>query len=188
MPQGRSSPSGSAGPASAWLTVARITKTQGRRGEVAAQILTNFPQALAERAEVFLWDGRVQPTPAQVEKTWFHKKYLIFKFSGCDSISAAQELVGREIQIPRAVAAPLPEASYYFDDLVGCRVVEAATGVELGSVRAVQDDSGAVRLVVETPEGKELLIPFAQEFCPRIAPEEKLIEVTLPAGLRDLNP
>ncbi len=67
-------------------------------------------------------------------------------------------------------------------------MVEAKSGAELGSVRAVQNDSGAVRLVVETPEGKELLIPFAQEFCPRIAPEEKLIEVTLPEGLRDLNP
>ncbi len=188
MPQGRSSPSGAAGPASAWLTVARITKTQGRRGEVAAQILTNFPQPLAERAEVFLWDGRGQPTPAQVEKTWFHKKYLVFKFAGCDSISAAQELVGREIQIPRSETAPLPEASYYLDDLVGCRVVETKSGAELGRVCAVQDDGGAVRLVVETPDGKELLIPFAQEFCPRIAPEEKLIEVALPEGLRELNP
>ena len=71
---------------------------------------------------------------------------------------------------------------------MGCWVVEAATGTELGRVRAVQDDGGAVHLVVETPEGKELLIPFAQEFCPRIAPEEKLIEVTLPPGLRNLNP
>ena len=59
--------------------------------------------------------------------------------------------------------------------------MEAKSGAELGSVRAVQNDSGAVRLVVETPEGKELLIPFAQEFCPRIAPaEEKLIESPSP--------
>lgn len=55
-------------------------------------------------------------------------------------------------------------------------------------MRAVQDDGGAVRLVVETPDNKELLIPFAQEFCPRIAPEEKLIEVALPPSPRDLNP
>ena len=46
---------------------------------------------------------------------------------------------------------------------------------------------GTALLAVETPGGKELLIPFAEEYCSRIAPAEKLIEVVLPEGLRDLN-
>jgi len=42
-------------------------------------------------------------------------------------------------------------------------------------------------LAVDTPNGKELLIPFAEEICRRIAPAEKVVEVVLPEGLQELN-
>ena len=136
--------------AARWLTVARLVKTQGRRGEVAAEILTDFPERLAARREVWLWDGRDEPRPVGVERAWPHKSFLVFQFAGC-------------------------------------RVVEQASGRELGRVRELVATGGTPLLAVETPEGKELLIPFAEEYCPRIAPAEKLIEVVLPEGLRELN-
>ena len=172
---------------SPWLTVARIVKTQGRRGEVAAELLTDFPERLAQRREVWLWDGRSEPRRARLERTWPHKNFLIFQFAGCDSIARAQELVGLEVQIPRAEAAPLGSSAFYLDELAGCRVVEQASGAELGRVRELVIAGGTPLLAVDTPDGKELLIPFAEEFCPRIAPAEKLIEVVLPEGLRELN-
>lgn len=169
-----------------WLTVARIVKTQGRHGEVAAEVLTDFPQRLQERSTVWLWDGRSERQPQSVEKIWPHKSYLVFHFTGCASITEAEALIGREIQIPRAEAASL-DGAFYLDELEGCRVVEQATGKELGRVRELVPTSGTAVLTVETPEGKEILIPFAEEFCRRIAPAEKLIEVKLPEGLQGLN-
>lgn len=174
--------------AQGWLTVARIRKSQGRHGEVAAEILTDFPDRLANRAQVWLWDGKGERRPVQIERTWPHKHYLVFQFAHCKSISEAKQLVGLEIQIPRAEAAPLGESVYFLDELAGCRVVDQASGAELGSVREVTFTGGTPLLAVETPEGKELLIPFAQEFCLRIDPAAKRIEVALPEGLRDLNP
>lgn len=184
---GKRRPDSSAVP-SAWLTVARIVKTQGRRGEVAAELLTDFPERLAQRTEVWLWDGEGEPRRTRVERTWPHKSYLVFHFAGCDSMVQAEALVGLEIQIPRAEAAPLAPGTYWLDELAGCRVVDAATGAELGRVRELITTGGTPLLAVDTPRGGELLIPFAEEFCRRIAPEEKLIEVALPEGLRDLNP
>lgn len=170
-----------------WLTVARIVKTQGRRGELAAEVITDFPDRLLARREVWLWDGRSEPRPVKVERIWPHKNYFVFHFSGCDTMDAAGQLVGLEIQIPRSEAAPLDPASYFLDDLAGCRVVEQASGRELGCVREVVATGGVPLLAVEAPEGKELLIPFAAEICRRIAPQEKIIEVVLPEGLRELN-
>jgi len=170
-----------------WLTVARIVKTQGRRGEVAAQILTDFPERLLERRQVWLWDGHSDPRSVTVEKTWPHKNYLVFHFSGYDSISAAKELVGLEIQIPRAEATR-PAGTFLLDELVGCRVVDQATGAELGRVRELVATGGTDLLAVDTTAGKELLIPFAEEYCRRIAPEEERIEVVLPEDLENLNP
>ncbi|MFQ5778655.1 MAG: ribosome maturation factor RimM [Terriglobia bacterium] len=173
---------------SARLTVARIVKTQGRRGEVAAQVLTDFPERLAERREVWLWDGAGEPRRAQIRRIWPHKNYLVFHFADCDSIAQAEQLVGLEIQIPRTEAAPLGASAFYRDELVGCLVVDLTSRTELGRVRELVATGGTDLLAVETPQGKELLIPFAEAICRRIAPAEELIEVVLPDGLRDLNP
>jgi len=66
-----------------WLTVARIVKTQGRRGEVAAELLTDFPERLAARRQVWLWNGTSEPRPVGVEGAWPHKSFLVFQFAGC---------------------------------------------------------------------------------------------------------
>ena len=169
------------------LTVARIVKTQGRRGEVAAQVLTDFPEKLQARTEVWLWDGAGEPRRLGVQRIWPHKRFLVFHFEGYESIAQAQELVGLEIQIPRQQAATLEEGAFFQYELVGCRVVDQTTGAELGRVRELMQTGGTPLLTVETPNGKELLIPFAEEICRRIAPAEKLVEVVLPEGLQELN-
>ena len=169
-----------------WLTVARLTRTRGLRGEVVAHLTTDFPEALAERKEVFLWDGETEPRPVKVERARFHKNTLLFQFDGINTIEAAEPLVGLEIQLPRTEATPLPAGAHYLHDLAGCRVVETGTGNALGEVREVEGTPGNFRLAVATPEGKELLIPFTEEFCPRIDTDAKVIEVTLPNGLLDL--
>jgi len=174
--------------AARWLTVARLVKTQGRRGEVAAEILTDFPERLAARREVWLWDGRDEPRPVGVERAWPHKSFLVFQFAGYESMAQADELIGLEVQIPRAEAAPLAEGEFFEYELVGCRVVEQATGAELGRVRELVATGATPLLAVDTPDGKELLIPFAAEICTRIDPGARRIEVVLPEGLRDLNP
>ncbi len=171
----------------AWLTVARIVKTQGRRGEVAAQILTDFPERLLEREQVWLWDGRSEPRPTRIEKVWPHKGSLVFHFAGCHSIADAEALIGQEIQIPRE-ESKLPTGTFLLNELAGCRVVEHVSGRELGRVREVHSTGGAPLLAIDTSDGKELLVPFAEEYCRRVAPEENVIEVVLPDELRDLNP
>ena len=169
------------------LTVARIVKTQGRHGEVAAQILTDFPKRLQARTEVWLWDGSGEPRRIGVQRIWPHKSFLVFHFEGYESIAQAQELVGLEIQIPRWEAAALEEGTFFQYELVGCRVVEQTTGAELGRVRELMQTGGTPLLAVDTANGKELLIPFAEEICRRIAPAEKIVEVVLPEGLQELN-
>lgn len=170
----------------AFRTIARILKPQGRRGEVAAEILTDFPDRLLELRRVWLWDGENARECAAVEQAWFHKTFVVFKFAGVDSISAAQALRGSEVQVEESPA--LPAHTYFVSDLIGCRVVDLASGAELGRVRELVVTGGTDLLSVRDVAGRELLIPFAQEICRRIAPDDKVIEVLLPQGLTDLNP
>jgi 16S rRNA processing protein RimM len=181
----------------ATVTVALIVRPHGRRGEVAAEILTDFPERFKGLKSVELWDGRPR-TGAHISRRvgvrscWLsHSRggQAIFHFEGSDSISDAEELVGLEVQIPLAERMQLPSDSYYITDLVGCEVREKGGGV-IGLVRQVQVPGEAVSgtpvLTVDSPQG-ELLIPLAQEICVRVDTIARCIEVVLPEGLRDLN-
>lgn len=174
------------------ISVARVRHTQGRRGEVAAEILTDFPERFAAGAS-FLLRKKDAPDGAAreyaVEDAWFHKGQVILKFVGVNGISDAELLVGDEVMIPATERSPLPDGTYYLDDLVGCRLVE--TGRQIGRVADWEDTGGGILLHVEPLErdaaGDELLVPFAAEICRSIDVNARIIEVRLPAGLIELN-
>ncbi|MGH9522012.1 MAG: ribosome maturation factor RimM [Terriglobales bacterium] len=170
---------------SEYITIARIVKVQGRVGEVAAEILTDFPDRFADRRRLFLEQSGTR-RELQLENFWSHKGWLILKFSGIESINDAEPLVGCEIQIPLEERAPLEEGATYVSDLVGCRVFVEGAG-EIGSVTDVLSGTGEAPLL-EVREGKkEYLIPFAQEYIRRVDVGEKRIELRLPEGMLELD-
>ena len=185
--------------------MARILRPHGRRGEVACEILTDFPHRFKSLKSVELigvrGDGYLGvPRRVAVRSCWIsHSRggQAIFLFEGSNSISEAEKLVGLDVQIPLSERMTLPSGSYYITDLAGCEVREALasspavqSGSTIGRVRDVQTTgegvSGTPILVVDSPAG-ELLIPLAQDICVRVDTAARVIEVVLPEGLRDLN-
>jgi len=174
----------------AHVTLARILRPRGTRGEVAADILTDFPERLPKLREVFLWDGTREPQRAVVRKCWLSTSrggQAIFHFEGVDSIADGKKLRGLEVQVPFSDRVKLPAGRYYISDLVGCEVFALRTTPpeKIGTVRDVQS-AGTSVLAVETPQG-ELLIPLAEEICTRIDITARRIELILPDGLLELN-
>ncbi|MCL5289103.1 MAG: ribosome maturation factor RimM [Acidobacteria bacterium] len=171
------------------VALARILRSRGRIGEVAAEILTDFPQRLTALREVYLSDGKNPPRRIAVRRCRLHKGQALFHFEGVDSISAAEVLKGLEIQVPLSERVALPTGMFFISDLMGCEVWEQGGLAPLGTVRDVQPTGegtpGTPLLIVDTPRG-ELLIPFAAEICTRIDPAGRRIEVVLPEGLREL--
>ncbi|HLW51794.1 MAG TPA: ribosome maturation factor RimM [Candidatus Angelobacter sp.] len=166
-----------------FIAIARVTKTQGRKGEVAALLLTDFPERFATRKRLFLAkDGRRRKM--ELEDHWFHKGGVVLKFLGVDSISQAEELAGCEVQIPRAERAELESGSVYVADLVGCTVSDS--GREIGRIEDVQFGAGEAPLLVIRGE-KEYLVPFAEAYIARLAPAEKRLEMKLPEGMLELD-
>src|SRR5262249_30893472 len=144
-----------------YITIARVTKTQGRKGEVAAILLTDFPDRFAERKRLFLLAPDNRRREAELEDFWFHKGGVVLKFAGVDSISQAEELSGCEVQIPLRERAVLEGGSVYVSDLIGCAVSDR--GREIGKIENVQFGAGEAPLLVIKGEGKkEHLVPFAE--------------------------
>jgi 16S rRNA processing protein RimM len=170
-------------PGDAWVTVARLGKTRGNRGEITALALSDRPERYQALSQVYLC-GTGAPLPHQVEHTWFHNGMLIFKFQAVDTISDAELLVGMEVRIPLAERTQLEAGEFFQSDLVGCEVVDRKSAQRLGRVEAWQDGGGSGLLVVEGG----LLIPFARSICVEIDIQARRIVVDLPEGLRELNP
>ncbi|HEV2195142.1 MAG TPA: ribosome maturation factor RimM [Candidatus Acidoferrum sp.] len=176
------------------VTLARILRPHGRRGEVGAEILTDFPDRLTKLTSAELAGGKQPPHSVAIRSCWLSKSrggQAIFHFDGCDSISDAERLVGLEVQVPIEERVALPAGTYYVTDLIGCEIFEKGNAAEkIGVVRNVQFTGGKIpgtpNLVVAAPGG-ELLIPLAAEICTRIDTAAHRIEVSLPDGLRDLN-
>jgi 16S rRNA processing protein RimM len=169
-------PSGPEGP---WVTVAVLGKTRGNRGEVTAEPLSSKPERFQSLKQVFLFGAG---EPFTVEKAWFHDGVLIFKFSGIDSISAAETLRGAEVRVPWSERTALDPGEYFQSDLLGCEVIERRTGQSLGRV-VDWAQGGSGLLVMESGA----LIPFARSICVEIDIPQKRIEVDLPDGLKELN-
>jgi 16S rRNA processing protein RimM len=193
-----------------WVALAHILRPRGNKGEVAAHLLTDFPERLAKIKEVFLGDaaGKAEPRRVGLKSFWIsqnHRGQGVFHFEGCSSISDAEKFRGLDVLIPFAQRIKLPAGHFFFSDLIGCSVFEhppepkalasspcslSSAPALLGVVSDVQSTgegvSGTPLLVVDTQHG-ELLVPFAEDVCTRIDTTARRIDVTLPDGLRNLN-
>jgi 16S rRNA processing protein RimM len=181
--------------AAQWVALARIRRPQGRKGEVFADILTDFPEKFAERRQLWLLaEGSPAAAPREVELIahWLHKGGIVLHFEGVDSISAAETLAGFTVAIPRAARAPLAEDEVYIADLVGCAlydVTKSDAPVLVGQIEDVNRTAGPVALLAvrSAISGDEILIPFAKSYLRTIDLAARRVEMALPEGLVDLN-
>jgi 16S rRNA processing protein RimM len=165
------------------VAVARAVKTRGLRGEVVAELLTDFPERFEnlERLIAVAPDG--ERTRLSLEEHWLQGGRIVLKFAGYDSIEAASALVGQEFAVTEAERVELPEDEYYEWELTGCRV-ETVAGESVGVVREVLRTGGVETLLVKSEdEERDHLIPLAEDICVEIDVERKLIRIDAPEGL-----
>jgi len=189
-----------------FVTVARILRARGNKGEVSAELLTDFPERLKTLSELLLADGKSARRAIALKSFWVdrnHPGFGVFHFEGVSSINDAEKLRGLEIQIPFEQRVTLPAGKYFVTDLIGCAVFELPAALPLvssspcalseapallGKVRDVffpgESQPGVPLLAVDASSG-ELLIPLAEDICTRIDVDARRIEVRLPEGVRD---
>jgi 16S rRNA processing protein RimM len=166
------------------VAIAKTVRTRGLRGELVADVLTDFPERFEETKKVLAIKPDGGREELKIENHWFQKNRVILKFAGFDSIEAAERLINCEICVPEAEAVAL-EAGEFFDwELIGC-AVETVEGETLGRVREVMRTGGTEILVVDSAREaeKDFLIPFAEKICVEVEVENKLIRVDVPEGL-----
>jgi len=166
------------------ITVARIARPQGVRGEVIADLLTDFPERFAEleTARVQKSDGALVTLP--LERHRLHKGRVVLKFAGVDTMNDAERLRDARVMVARDELVKLPEDTFYEFDLMECEVVTAG-GEPVGRVAGVQNYGAAPLLVVQDGD-RERLIPLASSICREVDVARKRIVIDPPEGLLEL--
>lgn len=188
-----------------WIVLAHLLRPQGRKGELLAELFTDFPERFDDGCRVYLAKEGFQGTaadahPADVIGYWLpvgkNQGRVVLKLAGVDSISDAELLGGLEVLVPREERVALEEEdSNYISDLIGCTVYDG--GEAVGVIEDVQFattpdglrrlEESAPMLVLSSTKGEEILVPFAKDFLLKIDAPAKRVEMKLPVGLLDVN-
>lgn len=78
------------------------------------------------------------------------------------------------------------EDRLYADDFIGYKVIIDGIGL-FGKITGIDDSTANYLFIVETTDGKTLLIPVADEFVTEVKPDIKEISMCLPDGLLDIQ-
>lgn len=164
------------------VIVARAVRVRGLRGEIVAEMLTDFPERFAQTKQLIVVRAGVETQQIELEKHFFQKDRVVLKFAGVDTIEAAQAFIGCEFGVPEREAVALPADEYYDWQLEGCRV-ETLAGVGLGIVREVLHTGGVPVLLIADDAEREHLVPLAKAICTEVDTGSKLIRIDPPEGL-----
>jgi 16S rRNA processing protein RimM len=172
---------------SEFITLARVVKTQGRHGEVAAELHSDVPGRFAAGMKLFaLPKAQESRRELEVEDLWPHKGLVVLKFRGVDSMNDAELLIGSELQVPSAERAKLEAGWTYVSDLIGSKVFDH--GREIGRIEDVQFGAGeAPLLIVADGAGKKYDVPFAEAYLEGVDIAQRQVRMNLPEGMLELN-
>jgi len=188
---------------SPWLVLASLLRPQGRKGELLAELLTDFPDRLVGRQGLLLipTGSTADASSArhvEITSSWLpvgkNKGRVVLHFSGVDTISQAAEIAGFDLVVPDSNRVPLEDGSVYISDLIGCNLFDDSKPI--GQVTDVQfpssvdgarlSDAAAV-LTVLKEDGSEFLVPFVEAFVKNLDLPGRRLDMSLPAGLIDIN-
>ncbi len=164
-----------------YLTIGRIVKPHGIRGELAMEILTDTPEHIAELDEVYVGPER---RPYKVENVRFHKGRMLLRLQGCDDRNAAEALRDARVQISWEMAKPLEENEYYAFQLLGLEVV-TDEGESLGELVEILSTPGVNDVYVIHGLFGEVLLPAIEDVIVDIDVEGGQMTVHLLPGLLD---
>jgi len=166
------------------VVIARAVRPRGLRGEIVAELLTDFPDRFEDIENLVLVSPNGERKTKRLEEYFFQNDRVVLKLAGYDDVETAKELVGVEFAVPESERVPLP-ADYYYDwELEGCTVKVGAESI--GIVKSVLKTGGTEILVVAGESGKERLIPLADSIVVEVDAVQKTIVVDPPEGLLDL--
>lgn len=158
------------------MVVGQIRKSHGLTGEVLFDVRTDFPERLQRGKRVYVGDSRTLMTISGIRE---HARGLLVKFRGKETPEDVENLRNALVYVKADELPSLPEGEYYFHQLIGLDVFNEQNEF-LGELTEIIETGANDVYLVNTPEGKELLIPAIEDVIKRIDPQNGKIVISPP--------
>jgi len=164
----------SGGPA--YLTIGKLQRTHGVKGEIVMQIMTDFPEKIVKGKVVFIGARHVEYVVRSVRAT---DQKLLVSFEGLNDCDQVAILRNQVVTIKTEDANQLPEGEFYHHELIGMKVCEE-NGTLVGTVQEILVTGANDVYVVQQADGGEVLIPAIRDVILNIDSKNGRMTVKLP--------
>jgi 16S rRNA processing protein RimM len=161
------------------VTIGTVIKPQGRHGEMVVQPHSDRPGRFPDLRTAYVPGPDGSGREVKVTRTWPHKGRFVVKLEGVDSIDDAEAYRGMDLRIGEDQLEALPEGSYYHYQLIGLDAV-AEDGERVGTVKAIEHHGEVPTIVIAGRYGKELMLPFADDFVKDVDVAGRVVKVHVP--------
>ena len=142
-------------PQKPFLEAGQIVGTHGVRGEMRVQPWCDSAAQFSGFRTLY-WDkDGTRPVKC---KSRPHKEMALVTLEGVSTVEEAAALRGKMLYVSRKDIR-LPKGRHFIQDLIGLTVRDADTGAEYGKLTDVSQTGSNAVYHMQTPEGKEILIP-----------------------------
>lgn len=164
------------------IPLGQIVNTHATRGELRVRLYNPSSTILAAGTHVVLRRGGEQQ-PRVVGAVRPHRHLILLTLEGCESMTAAEALVGYEVCVPEKDLPPTGAGEIYHYQLLGMTVVTSA-GAEIGIVAEVMTTTSNDICVVRAGT-QEHLIPFIADIVKEVDRAHRRIVIEPLPGLLD---
>jgi 16S rRNA processing protein RimM len=160
-----------------------VARAHGIRGQIVVNPETDFMEDRFRTGRTLLVGPLDGAREYEIRDVRFHQGRPIVGLKGVETMNDAEALAGSDVWVPESQVAPLPAATYYRHDLVGCEAYDTK-GVRLGRITGVEGSLDRSHLVVD----EHLMIPLVGGIVVAVDIAGKRVTIDPPDGLLDLNP
>ena len=165
------------------ITIGKVQKTHGVKGEIKIQPLTDHPERFSELRRVHLTSSRGESMECAVRSVRYMNGTPVLLLKGYDDPERARELNGWLVQVPQEETVPLPEGQYYWFELIGMEVF-TESGEKLGTIVDIFE-TGSNDVYVMKAGKKEVYLPATKEIIRQIDRAAKRMVIHVMEGLLD---
>jgi 16S rRNA processing protein RimM len=188
----------------AFITLARLLRPQGRRGELLADLLTDFPEQLDNASGVYLVAANASAPASDAKRIAIESRWMptgknagriVLKLAGSESINDAERFAHMQLMVPASERPALDEDTFYVSDLIGSTLYDRDKPVgEVVDVEFATSPDGKTRLAEAAPllavrpagvaeDSEPILIPFVRAQLISVDTVARRIVMQIPVGL-----
>lgn len=166
-----------------FLQIGVISSTHGIKGEVKVYPTTDDMNRFKKLKEVYLDTGK-ERLILHPESVKFFKQFVILKFKEFNNINEIEQYRQKSLLVDRQNAVKLRKDEYFIADLIGLKVMTDENS-QLGVLKDVLQTGANDVYIVETEDGKEVLLPAIKECVLNVDVEAGEVLVHVMPGLLD---